>query len=161
DDARTFRITFNEITRTAVQNALAHAGKIDMDRVRAQEARRILDRVVGYPLSNLISRKVVRQLSAGRVQSVALRLVVDREREIEAFRPEEFWRLTALLAPRQGKVGLAAPIKPTYSLVLARPKKADELARGASEGMPDKAEEKPEAPVVPEVPEGAFLAELA
>src|SRR5262249_33345518 len=119
DDARTFRITFNEITRTAVQNALAHAGKIDMDRVRAQEARRVLDRVVGYPLSNLISRKVVRQLSAGRVQSVALRLVVDREREIEAFKPEEFWKLTALLAP-QGP--LAAQKKPKYSLVLARVK---------------------------------------
>src|SRR3954454_18358791 len=58
DDARTFRVTFNEITRTAVQNALAHPGKIDMDRVRAQEARRILDRVVGYALSNLLGKKV-------------------------------------------------------------------------------------------------------
>src|SRR5947209_2060244 len=106
DDARTYRITFNEITRTAVQNALAHPGKIDMDRVHAQEARRMLDRVVGYPLSNLLSKKVVRNLSAGRVQSVALRLVVDREREIEAFRPEEYWKITALLAP-QGRLSLA------------------------------------------------------
>src|SRR5260370_2428949 len=97
-DDRTYRITFNEITRTAVQNALTHAGKIDMDRVRAQEARRILDRVLGHPLSNLISRKVARALSAGRVQSVALRLVVDREREIEAFKSEEYWKITALLA---------------------------------------------------------------
>src|SRR5207248_8669304 len=99
DDARTFRITFNEITRTAVQNALAHAGKIDVDRVKAQEARHVLDRVVGYPLSNLISKKVARALSAGRVQSVALRLVVDREREIEAFKSEEFWKIIAQLAP--------------------------------------------------------------
>jgi DNA topoisomerase-1 len=103
DEDRTYRITFNEITRSAVQNALGHAGKIDMDRVRAQEARRVLDRVVGYPLSNLISRKVARALSAGRVQSVALRLVVDREREIEAFKAEEYWKITALLAP-QGTV---------------------------------------------------------
>ncbi len=99
DEARTFRITFNEITRTAVQHALAEPGKIDMDRVKAQEARRILDRVVGYPLSNLISKKIAKALSAGRVQSVALRLVVDREREIEAFRTEEYWKITALLAP--------------------------------------------------------------
>src|SRR5205085_12528561 len=91
--------TFNEITKTAVANALAHPGKVDMDRVHAQEARRILDRVVGYPLSNLLSKKVARALSAGRVQSVALRLVVDREREIEAFKPAEYWKLTALLAP--------------------------------------------------------------
>src|SRR5689334_23796206 len=77
-----------------------------MDRVHAQEARRILDRVVGYPLSNLLSRKVARASSAGRVQSVALRLVVDREREIEAFKTEEYWKLTALLAP-QGKGGVA------------------------------------------------------
>src|SRR5262249_47777720 len=106
EDERTFRVTFNEITRSAVQHALAHPGKVDMDRVGAQEPRRILDRVVGYPLSDLLSKKVVRNLSAGRVQSVALRLVVDREREIEAFRPEEYWKITALLAP-QGQVSIA------------------------------------------------------
>ena len=99
DDERTFRITFNEITRSAVQNALSHAGKVDMDRVHAQEARRILDRVVGYPLSGLLGKKVVRGSSAGRVQSVALRLVVDREREIEAFKSQEYWKIIALLAP--------------------------------------------------------------
>ncbi len=104
DEATTFRITFNEITKSAVQGALAHPGKVDMDRVHAQEARRILDRVVGYPLSNLLSSKVAKALSAGRVQSVALRLVVDREREIEAFKTEEYWKLTALLGTlaRQG-----------------------------------------------------------
>src|SRR5205814_6952261 len=116
DEERTFRITFNEITKSAVQNALSHAGKIDMDRVKAQEARRILDRVVGYPLSNLLGRKVTRGLSAGRVQSVAVRLIVEREREIEAFKPEEFWKIAALLAP-QGTVSLAAK---AYAVVMAK-----------------------------------------
>jgi DNA topoisomerase-1 len=148
DDNRTYRITFNEITRSAVQNALSHAGKIDMDRVRAQEARRILDRVVGYPLSNLISRKVARALSAGRVQSVALRLVVDREREIEAFKSEEYWKITALLAP-QGTVPFE--FKP-FSVAEAQPKKP------ATEENKD---EKAEAEKPPAIPQGAFLAELA
>jgi DNA topoisomerase-1 len=151
DDTRTFRITFNEITRTVVQNALSHPGKVDMDRVRAQEARRILDRVVGYPLSNLLSKKVTSNLSAGRVQSVALRLVVDREREIEAFKPEEFWKITALLAP-EGTVPFQ--FKP-FSVIEARAKKP------AGEAPKEATEEKPEAPTLPEVPEGAFLAELA
>jgi DNA topoisomerase-1 len=148
DEDRTYRITFNEITRSAVQNALSHAGKIDMARVKAQEARRILDRVVGYPLSNLISKKVARALSAGRVQSVALRLVVDREREIEAFKSEEYWKITALLAPT-GTVPLE--YKP-FSVVEAKVKKP------AGE---ENKEDKPDAPTLPQVPPGAFLAELA
>ncbi len=85
DPDRTFRVAFNEITRTAVQNALAHPGKIDMDRVHAQEARRILDRVVGYPLSNLLSKKVARRSSAGRVPRTRDRGVFDR-RILEAHR---------------------------------------------------------------------------
>src|SRR5438874_1384482 len=121
DDQHTFRITFNEITRTAVQSALSHAGKIDMDRVRAQEARRILDRVVGFPLSGLLNKKVKPRSSAGRVQSVALKLVVDREREIEAFRPEEYWKITALLALKD-KVSFT--FKP-FSVVLAKVKKTE------------------------------------
>ena len=79
------RLTFNEITKKAVQDALQNARDIDGNLVAAQEARRALDRVVGYPLSNLLGKKVTRGLSAGRVQSVAVKLVVDREREIEAF----------------------------------------------------------------------------
>jgi len=147
DDARTFRITFNEITRTAVQHALAEPGKIDMDRVKAQEARRILDRVVGYPLSNLISKKIAKALSAGRVQSVALRLVVDREREIEAFRSEEYWKITALLAP-------AGTVPFTFQPFHIS-KKAE-----AQAGEP--ADEKAaETPAQPEVPAGTFSAELA
>ncbi|MCI0480800.1 MAG: toprim domain-containing protein, partial [Candidatus Dadabacteria bacterium] len=80
-----YRIVFNEITQRAVREAIQHPEKIDMDKVDAQQARRILDRLVGYGLSPLLWRKVRRGLSAGRVQSVAVRLVVDREREIEAF----------------------------------------------------------------------------
>src|SRR5262249_3673994 len=76
DDERVRRVTFNEITKRAVQEAFAHPGAIDMDRVRAQEARRFLDRVVGYKLSPLLRKKVAKGLSAGRVQSVAVRLIV-------------------------------------------------------------------------------------
>lgn len=92
-----FRVTFNEITRSAVQQAMEHPGTINMDLVEAQQARRVLDRLVGYNLSPLLWRKVRRGLSAGRVQSVAVRMVVDREREIAAFKPEEYWTITARL----------------------------------------------------------------
>jgi len=93
------RIEFNEITATAVQAALAHPRTVDMDRVNAQQARRILDRLVGYKLSPLLWKKVKRNLSAGRVQSVAVRLICEREREIEAFVPEEYWTIQAQLTP--------------------------------------------------------------
>ncbi|MEW6003256.1 MAG: type I DNA topoisomerase, partial [Nitrospirota bacterium] len=90
-----YRITFNEITERAVREAIKNPGKIDMDKVEAQQARRILDRLVGYGLSPLLWRKVRRGLSAGRVQSVAVRLIVEREREIEAFKSEEYWSINA------------------------------------------------------------------
>jgi DNA topoisomerase-1 len=93
------RIEFNEITRSAVQAALRHPREIDLARVDAQQARRVLDRLVGYRLSPLLWRKVKQGLSAGRVQSVAVRLIVDREREIEAFTPEEYWSVDADLTP--------------------------------------------------------------
>ena len=93
------RVTFNEITRSAVREAFEHPRDIDRNLVDAQQARRILDRIVGYELSPLISKKIVRGLSAGRVQSVALRLIVDREREREAFEPEEYWEIVATLSP--------------------------------------------------------------
>lgn len=91
------RVSFNEITREAVRRAFASPRAIDRRLVDAQQARRVLDRLVGYKLSPLLWRKVRRGLSAGRVQSVALRLVCDREEEIEAFRPEEYWTIDALL----------------------------------------------------------------
>lgn len=95
DPERTKRVVFNEITKPAVLEAFEHPREIDMNRVDAQQARRILDRLVGYGLSPLLWRKVRGRLSAGRVQSVALRLVVDREREIDAFIPVEYWSIDA------------------------------------------------------------------
>ncbi len=89
------RVTFNEITKTGIENGMKQPRSIDMDLVNAQQARRILDRLVGYKLSPFISQKIRRGLSAGRVQSVAVRLIVDRENEIRAFVPEEYWSLDA------------------------------------------------------------------
>src|SRR5436309_2395110 len=92
------RLMFNEITKKAVQEAMKHPGTIDLKMVDAQQARRVLDRLVGYKISPILWDKVRRGLSAGRVQSVALKLVCDREREIEKFVPEEYWHLFARLA---------------------------------------------------------------
>ena len=96
---RTRRVIFNEITASAIRQAFARPKGIDTDKVNAQQARRILDRIVGYELSPLLWQKIAKGLSAGRVQSVAVRLVVEREQEIRAFEPQEFWRLTAYLTP--------------------------------------------------------------
>lgn len=103
------RIEFNEITRQAIKKALHHPRPIDYNRVDAQQARRVLDRLVGYNLSPLLWRKVKKGLSAGRVQSVAVRLITDREDEIQSFQPEEYWTLTAVFlktgwAPFEGKL---------------------------------------------------------
>jgi DNA topoisomerase-1 len=95
---RARRVVFNEITKSAIQNAFQHPHDLDMAKVNAQQARRLLDRIVGYQLSPLLSAKIMRNLSAGRVQSVAVRLIVEREREIRAFIPEESWRVFAVLA---------------------------------------------------------------
>ena len=97
-EEKAFRVVFNQITRSAVRSAFDDPGHVDLAKVNAQQARRILDRVVGYKLSPLLWRVITKGLSAGRVQSVAVRLVVDREREIAAFKPEEFWKITATLA---------------------------------------------------------------
>ncbi len=99
DDERVRRVTFHEITERAVKDAFGHVGPVNMDMVNAQQARRFLDRFVGYQLSPLLWSKVARNLSAGRVQSVAVRLIVDREREIRAFVTEEFWKITATVSP--------------------------------------------------------------
>lgn len=101
DEGRFRRVVFNEITRKAIQEAFAHPGQLDIDRVNAQQARRFLDRVVGYMVSPLLWQKIARGLSAGRVQSVAVKLVVEREREIRAFVPEEFWEIHADLATQK------------------------------------------------------------
>lgn len=94
-DSKYERVVFNEITKTAIQNAFNQPSKLDIDRVNAQQARRFLDRVVGFMVSPLLWQKVARGLSAGRVQSVAMRLVVEREHEIRAFIPEEYWQIFA------------------------------------------------------------------
>jgi len=98
-DEQVRRVTFHEITERAVQEAFGRSGPINMDMVSAQQARRFLDRFVGYQLSPLLWSKVARNLSAGRVQSVAVRLIVDREREIRAFVSEEYWKITANVSP--------------------------------------------------------------
>ena len=98
------RVTFNEITQTGITNGMANPQKVNLDLVNAQQARRILDRLVGYRLSPFVSQKIRRGLSAGRVQSVAVRLIVDRESEISAFVPEEYWIIDAKLASAQRKV---------------------------------------------------------
>ncbi len=95
DDQRYRRVVFNEITKSAINEAFKSPGRLDMNRVNAQQARRFLDRVVGYMVSPLLWNKIARGLSAGRVQSVAVRLIVEREREIRAFLPEEYWELHA------------------------------------------------------------------
>jgi DNA topoisomerase-1 len=97
DEKRYRRVVFNEITKTAIQKAFESPGVLDQSRVDAQQARRFLDRIVGYMVSPLLWEKVARGLSAGRVQSVAVRLVVEREREIRAFIPEEYWDINVLL----------------------------------------------------------------
>lgn len=104
DDTRFKRVVFNEITKKAIQEAFSQPGELDIDRVNAQQARRFLDRVVGYMVSPLLWQKIARGLSAGRVQSVAVKLVVEREREIRAFIPQEYWELHADLASSKAKV---------------------------------------------------------
>ena len=108
DPKKTYRISFNEITKNAVKASLKNAREIDTDLVDAQQARRVLDRVVGYKISPLLWAKVKRGLSAGRVQSVALRIIADREEEIDAFIPEEYWSLEANLKVKGEKKLLKA-----------------------------------------------------
>ncbi|WP_349573041.1 type I DNA topoisomerase [Azotobacter salinestris] len=102
DEERYKRVVFNEITKKAIQEAFAQPGELDINRVNAQQARRFLDRVVGYMVSPLLWQKIARGLSAGRVQSVAVKLIVEREREIRAFIPEEFWEVHADLGTARG-----------------------------------------------------------
>jgi DNA topoisomerase-1 len=138
-----FRVTFNEITKEAVRNAFQQAGRVDMKRVDAQQARRVLDRIVGYQISPLLWKKLRGARSAGRVQSVAVRLIVEREREIRAFKAQEYWSLDAALRKLEaGAVALPVPVLKKYS-------KTNEDAAG--NGQP--AEKQP-------LPANSFLAKL-
>jgi DNA topoisomerase-1 len=156
DPKITRRIAFNEITKTAVQRAIASPTSINDQLVQAQEARRVLDRIVGYPLSNLLGKKVTRGLSAGRVQSVAVKLIVDREREIEAFKSEEYWKIIALLAP-QGKVQYTAD--PAKAKIYAR-KRGENLGAKPQAAEAEADPDAPEKEVAPKIPPGSFQAEL-
>lgn len=181
--SKTSRIRFNEITKKAVNDALAAAGPINQERVAAQEARRAMDRVVGFPLSNLLGKKVAARLSAGRVQSVAVRLIVDREREIEAFKEAEYWKITALLAkageaiawtPDPAKSKIFAKKKDAPAKAVEWHKPTEEDTQGddepvvdteTSDAAPENGEgPAPAAPVekagIPNPPENAFLANL-
>ncbi len=170
DPATTRRITFNEITKKAVQDALLGARAVDDNLVAAQEARRALDRVVGYPLSNLLGKKVSRGLSAGRVQSVAVKLVVDREREIEAFKTEEYWKITALLTvPGLAKLG-DYPFPPKVMAKKKGPKPAEEKSEDKAEEQVEVSDQeegaegpertKPAKVEGPSMPAGSFTALL-
>ena len=103
DKSKMYRVTFNEITQNAVKNAIKNPRDIDMDLTDAQQARRVLDRIVGYKISPVLWKKVQKGLSAGRVQSVAVKLIVDREEEIEKFIPEEYWNIYASLKAGKSK----------------------------------------------------------
>lgn len=113
DEKRFSRVVFNEITKNAIQQAFNQPGELNIDRVNAQQARRFMDRVVGYMVSPLLWKKIARGLSAGRVQSVAVRLVVEREKEIKAFVPEEYWELHADL---KSKDQIALQMEVTHHL---------------------------------------------
>ena len=112
---KTRRIVFHEITRNAILNAIEHPRDIDMNLVNAQQARRVLDRLVGFELSPILWRKIQPKLSAGRVQSVALRLIVDREKEIMAFRPEPYYRVEALFQPENTDQTVKATLETRFS----------------------------------------------
>ena len=116
DPATAHRVVFNAITRAEITRAFENPHPIDMDKVNAQQARRVLDRIFGYGVSPLLWKKVASKLSAGRVQSVAVRLIVEREREIEAFVPDESWRITARMALNPDD---AATLGPAWAAFLA------------------------------------------
>src|SRR4030042_850280 len=95
-EEKTYRVIFNAITKSAISKAFAEPGKIDIDKVMAQQARRILDRIVGYQISPLLWKKVTRGLSAGRVQSIAVKIIVEKEKEIRKFETQEYWLIPAV-----------------------------------------------------------------
>ncbi len=128
------RITFNEITKTALKAAVAAPRSIDLSLVDAQQARRVVDRILGYQLSPLLWRKIKKGLSAGRVQSVLTRLIVEREQEIDAFIPEEYWSLSALLQEPSSKVKFKARLhgKGGKKITISNQKTAEEIFNAVS-----------------------------
>lgn len=125
-----YRIAFNEITKPAIENALAHPEHIDLNKVAAQQARRVLDRWVGYEVSPILWRKVSKGLSAGRVQSVALRLICDREEEIRVFKPTEYWSIDGtFITPSSSQITAALTQKNKKKLTISTKDEADALVK--------------------------------
>ena len=174
-DEHVQRVTFNEITKSAVQKAFTQTRAINEDLVRAQETRRFLDRVVGYQLSPLLRKKITRHATAGRVQSVAVRLIVEKEREIQAFKSEEYWKITGTFMPVELAGQVASDFFKKMREAEARrkeaaanktaPKPEDENepveAEGATEAGEEAVAPMPQLELVEEMPEGAFTAELS
>jgi len=125
------RIVFHEITKSAIKKALENPRKVDMDSVDAQQTRRLLDRIVGYKLSPLLASKIQRGLSAGRVQSSALKIVVDREREIKAFKPKEYWSIDAIFQKVIESAIYSFDGKKIAKLTISSKEKADEIVNSA------------------------------
>ena len=156
DDSRYKRVVFNEITKKAIQEAFSQPGELDINRVNAQQARRFLDRVVGYMVSPLLWSKIARGLSAGRVQSVAVKLVVEREREIRAFVPEEYWEVHADLGTaKQAQVrfevvrekgGAFKPLNEAHAMAALEKLKASSYSIAKREDKPTSS--KPSAPFI-------------
>lgn len=121
DSTKAKRIRFNEVTESAVKAAVKNPGQLDMNLVDAQQTRRILDRIVGYQLSPILWKKIKSGLSAGRVQSVATRLIVDRENEIRAFKAEEYWTIDAQLKTAAPERASRLPISPARATNLSSP----------------------------------------
>jgi DNA topoisomerase-1 len=150
------RVVFNQITKKAIQDAFAHPGRVDMDKVSAQEARRALDRLVGYEVSPLLIKKIPGARSAGRVQTVAVRLIVEREREVRAFSAQDYWRVGAVLSRQE----IAAAAKAAYDGFMATHRaQAAELAGDAGAEADDKSEAKSDGEAEPTV-SGAARKEL-
>jgi len=124
-----YRIAFNEITKPAVEEALSHPTTIDLDKVAAQQARRVLDRWVGYEVSPILWRKVSKGLSAGRVQSVALRLICEREEAIRTFKPKEYWSITGTFATPKGKFNAPFVQKNKKKIEIKNKKESDTLVK--------------------------------
>lgn len=136
DENKAYRVTFNEITKNAVQEAIKNPRTLDKNLIDAQQARRVLDRIVGYQISPLLWKKVRKGLSAGRVQSVAVKLIVEREEEIEKFIPEEYWNIYAILSDKKTKTEFESKFfgKDGKKLELKSKEQVDEILTNISKG---------------------------
>jgi DNA topoisomerase I len=155
---RRARVTFHEITKRAIADAFEHPGVMDEHRVDAQQARRVLDRIVGYPLSRLLSKSISRGLSAGRVQTVAVRLIVDREKEIRAFQAVDYWRVFADLSKKDGSAQAFRADLVHVDEVAEDAWATDAIVpEGTEEDLEQTGEIEPEKPDAPKLPKSREL----